>query len=275
MLQGSVHDKIPIEVKIKVKCTVYSQHSKIIYCTDGTTIQGYIWENGKSALKMKVASPGKKGKTVESIAMAPRQPSSTVDSLYLSIGSGDAAKKSVSLISELNFNNETPLELHDVKEKCKYWEITSDPDKNILIVHPSPSTIFYVYSLGKLKETLNLAECGITNQHRIDKMQLIDNKLFLGNKSFQNMRTIELVLDDAQCVVAKNGFWGPISAYYGAFAALKLAPNTKDLYIISQTEGTIVSAFKHGVKNIKASVMHMTKKQQLYLIIYFLFTKYF
>ena len=237
--KGSVHDKTPSEVDVKIESLVYSRTSQFIYCTDGSGIERFVWENNGLVLK-NIRNPRKTGEFIHSMALASQSP--LEDSLYLSVVFGPSSKKYVLQVSGPNFENESKLKLDEIKEKCDFWEIASNPSQDILLIHPQSSDIIYVHAFGSLRK-FSLEQSGIK---RVAQMQIIGNKLVLGNSRSQSVTVCDLVVTKNQCMIDGSKNWGPVSTFYGKFAALKPSSDPSDIYIFGTTNGTSVSTFKYG-----------------------------
>ena len=238
--KGSVHDKTPSEVDVKTQSLIYSRTTQFIYCTDGSGIERFVWENNGLVLK-NIRSPRETGEFIHSMALASQ--SLFEDSLYLSVVFGSSGKKSVLQVSGPNFENELKLKLDEIKEKCDFWEIACNPSQDILLIHPQSSDIVYVHAFGSLRK-ISLEQSGI--KQRVAQMQIIGNKLVLGNSRSQSVTVCDLVVTKNQCMIDGSKNWGPVSTFYGKFAALKPSRDPSDIYIFGTTNGTSVSTFKYG-----------------------------
>ena len=203
--------------------------TRTIYCTDGKTVQSFKWDRG--TLNLKMMTTMKSGVKVQSIALA--SPKTNTESLYFSVGHGDDVMKSVVRASGPKLETQTTLKLEHIQDECCFWEISSDPKREMLLVHPSSTAFIYVHVYGTLKKKIDLTEAQIPKG--ITKMHLIDEKMIIGNGWYQTVKVYDFVLDDSQCEIVCSHNLDTISAHHGQFGIVSLSSDPRDLYVITKT----------------------------------------
>ena len=242
---GSVHGKCPSNVKINVQSCIYSKNRKVIYATDGKSIQGFTWSNG--GLNLKIWIPNKGQQLFKSLALGQSKTQSE-DVLFVSVGVGEDAKKQVLRLSGSKLEQETEVKMDHIEEVSSFWEIASNPNRSILLVHPSFTNFIYTHIAGA-KNKIDLRELEIPKG--IAQMQMVGDKLILGNSWDQTINVYDFVLEEFDCNLERINPSGAFPAHWGTFGALRINSDPNEIYIITKTGGTVVSAFRYGDTKIE------------------------
>ena len=136
-----------------------------------------------------------------------------------------------------------------IAENSAFWEMASSLDGKILFVHPSFTNFIYVHVTGVFKEKIDIAMMEIPKGTA--QMQLVGDKLVLGNSWDQTVNVYDFVLDEINCKLERINPAGPFPAHWGTFGALRINSDPNEIYIITKTGGTVVSAFRYGDTRIE------------------------
>ena len=236
--------KSPIELPQQtVHDLIYSERSKTIYVTDRKLISGYQWDKKNKLLKLVVvANPTKK---IESIALAP-QDAFGGDQLYISVGYEPQTTKTVFRVEGKQLKNLGRVpETAYIDDKCYSWEIASNIDQNLLLIHPSFTSVIYIHAMELRYQKVDLEQADLPRGVR--QINLIGRKLILGNYWFNTLYICDLVVTNFEVYIEFTSQWGPVKATQGCFGAIPFAlgEESEKLYVITKTGNTKVSAYKY------------------------------
>ena len=109
--------------------------------------------------------------------------------------------KKIAWLTGPNLQRTSFLQTNDVIEACDHWKIASNPSEDQLIIHPYSTNFFYVYTSGVLKQKVTL-EAGVCDG--IFQMQIIGDKLLLGDKLHQTVSVYGFTVNPTQCSIDTN-----------------------------------------------------------------------
>ena len=206
---------------------IYCDETKTIYVTDKNVIVGYKWNSEKQPATLETVFFSKFNGEIQAFALAPKESESEVTpSFYLSIGFGEElVDKSVIKVSGESLDKiDASLETCYIDEKCLYWELASNPKREILLIHPFFSSTIYIQVKNTPCGSVDLNQLGI---HKgISQMELANEMLILGNFMFSYVYTCHFEMhklhQSEEVTVSCTNPWGPVCAPSGAFGLVSI-----------------------------------------------------
>ena len=166
---ASIGDRILIDQPVHK--VVYSEETKTIYVTDKKLILGYKWNEQAKSLESCFASSFLY--EIESFTIAPTLIfPNFADDFYLSVGLGEDKLKQVIKATGSPLVVDSTLETSYIDEKCYYWEVASDPERDILLIHPFFSSFIYVKVRGvqQIKDVKTIIDEQLGDLHSLKNM---------------------------------------------------------------------------------------------------------
>ena len=209
-----------IESDIRVIDTVHNLASGIIYARYWSTVSGYKWDGEKKTFTH-LFSCTPTGATIWSLVLAPLQHKTGTDQLYISVGGGVEDNNHVYRLGGKEMEEKELLaDTSYITDKCVFWVLGSDTDKQILIIHPYETSVMYIHVKEQRHAKVQLDHTLFNSETWINKIDLIGQNLLLGDWSGHKLYMFDLVVTKNGASIKSHSQWGPVHTQFGLFAAV-------------------------------------------------------
>ena len=207
-----------IESDIKVDDIVQSTTTGTIYIRLRDIVSGYKWDGQKKTFTHQFTCKPT-GADIHSLVVAPPQTTDT-DQLYISVGYGEETKQVYRLGGKRMKETVLLTDTSYIDDKCWCWTLGSDPQKQILLIHPRETAVIYIQVEEQRHAQVNLNEIQIGRGRKVTKIALIGQNVMLGMYDIDKLCMFGLVVTQDGASIKSNTKWGPVETKKGRFAAL-------------------------------------------------------
>ena len=230
ILEGVNPDTVThIETGDLVEIMVYSQSSGLIYATSSHDVFGFKWDEKNKTLQQQfeISIIDTTELSIHSITLAPRETSGG-DQIYISVGYGEEMKN-VYRLGGREFEKSALLpDTSYIDDECFWWILASNPDRHILLIHPTSTPFIYIHVREQKHGKVDLNQLNIPKRTWLQRIELIGQLLILGELSESKVYMCELTVTESDAFIKPGSERRPIESDHGSFAALSHVVGDED-----------------------------------------------
>ena len=221
-LEGVNPDTVSLtEIEENVYDMVYSQSSGSFYVVYGYSLSGFKWEEIRKTFskQFEISIESTANSVMWSITLAPRD-TTGCDQIYISVGSQDETKN-VYRVGGRELEERVLLaDTSYIDDECPWWILASNPDRHILLIHPTLTPFIYIHVKEEKRGKVDLNQLNITIHTRSPRIELFGQLLILGEWRESQVSMCELIVTNSDAFMESGSQRKPMESYDGSFAAL-------------------------------------------------------